>query len=57
MSKSLVEAFNIKRKNADLSEVADYEIFDCFHLSKMKKFFQFHYNSLSYLFRMFQLID
>ncbi len=27
MSKSLVEAFNIKRKNADLSEVADYEIF------------------------------
>ena len=27
MSKSLVEAFNIKRKSADLSEVSDYEIF------------------------------
>ena len=27
MSKSLVEAFNIKRKNVDLNEVSDYEIF------------------------------
>lgn len=27
MSKSLVEAFNIKRKSADLSEISDYEVF------------------------------